>query len=177
MSEAPERVRVFFALWPDAATADALAALTELAAPPSARRMRPDTLHMTLAFVGDIETARLPAVLSAGDAVAWPSFDMTVDRLALWSHNHILWAGLSHVPDALVDLSDALGHALNARGIALPDRPFKPHVTLARKADSLAGSGAIEPIDWHVDGGVLVRSMRTASGACYRVLKQWGSAG
>lgn len=173
MTAPTDRLRVFFALWPDASVARALAGLAGAMAPESARHMRPETLHLTLAFVGDIDAAQLATVIDAGDAVTWPSFRMTIDRVAHWAHNHIVWAGASRVPAPLGDLASGLADALGERGISLPERPFTPHVTLARKAATMWASNVFDPIDWPVNEGVLVRSDRDAQGAHYHVLRRW----
>ncbi len=171
------RCRVFFALWPDKDVAHALRQRAASMAPPEARKMRRDTLHLTLAFVGDIAADALPALMRVGDRTAWPSFTLEIDRIGHWPHNRIVWAGSTHTPKALAELAASLHTDLNAIGIALPERDFVPHVTLARKATALTTSEPkVEPVSWHVHGGVLVASTRTASGAAYRVLKRWSSA-
>lgn len=173
-----ERLRVFYALWPGAAVAERLAALGAAHVPPTARRMRADTVHLTLAFVGDITPDRLPDVMAAGDAVSWPHVELSVDRLAHWPHNGIVWAGVSNVPAALIQLADDLSEALRLRGLSMPDRGFTPHITLARKVDAFSPATEVPPIDWHVDGGVLVQSRRDQAGSRYHVLRCWpaGSA-
>ena len=173
MTAPTERLRVFFALWPDASVARALAGLATMIAPESARLMRPETLHLTLAFVGDIDAAQLATVIDAGDAVTWPRFELTIDQVAHWAHNHIVWAGASRMPAPLGDLASGLADALGERGFSLPERPFKPHVTLARKAATMEESSEFVPIDWHVREGVLVCSDRDALGGHYQVLRRW----
>jgi len=166
---------VFFALWPEAAVAKRLAAWAAMTAPAQARCMRRDTLHLTLAFVGDIDADRLPAVFEAGDAVAWPRVLMQVDQMSYWSHNHIIWAGMSEVPEALSRLAGDLSDALGVRGFELSARAFTPHVTLVRKAAGMNAPADFEPIRWRVADGVLVVSERTHEGARYRVLKHWSA--
>jgi 2'-5' RNA ligase len=174
---AEARRRVFFALWPDAACARALATLARRAAPAEARRMRRDTLHLTLAFIGDIAAARLPELMAVGDRMRWPALMLRLDRIGHWDHNRIIWAGASAPPAALEALASALADALADIGVDCPRRPFVPHVTLARKATSLAMAPAdMPPIDWPVGGGVLVASERDDRGARYRALRAWPAA-
>ena len=169
-----ERLRVFYALWPDAATASQLQAWARIGAPASARLMRRDTLHLTLAFVGDVDAARVPELVHIGAQAHWPSFTLNLDRLGHWTHNGIIWAGCSRPPAPLETAADALAARLRAAGFDMPLRRFAPHVTLARKAEALI-SGAPMPavIDWPVTGGVLVASDRDAGGAHYRTLAAW----
>lgn len=85
-------VRVFFALWPDSAVREGLAAwqpaLKQLC---GGREMRPDTLHLTLVFLGDIPCARLEALQLAAAEVSAQGFDVCLDEARYWGHNHILY--------------------------------------------------------------------------------------
>ncbi|QID17822.1 RNA 2',3'-cyclic phosphodiesterase [Nitrogeniibacter mangrovi] len=174
MNAATERLRVFYALWPDRVTADALARLGRAAAPAHARRMRTDTLHATLAFVGDVDTVRLSTLLAIGDAMAWPAGDLCIDRVAHWPHNGIVWAGFAPLPAPFDACVAQLHERLAEAGIDLPARAFVPHVTLARKAQVLRPAHHLPlPISWPVDGAVLVASERDHSGARYRCVRRW----
>ena len=57
-------------------------------------------------------------------------------------------------------------------GIEIEKRPYRPHVTVARKA-KLPLSTDIEAIDWSATEFVLVESISTAQGVRYNVLKRW----
>ena len=174
---AASRCRVFFALWPDDATARAMSQLAASMVPPQARKMRRDTLHLTLAFVGDVPVDALSAILRVGDQTAWPALRFDIDRIAHWPHNGIVWAGCTHTPPALAELAASLHAGLKAAGFALRERDFVAHVTLARKARALAvAEPRVAPIQWRVRDGVLAASTRTASGAEYRVLRRWPCA-
>src|ERR1700724_2954341 len=70
MNEATQRL--FFALWPDAATSNALAALAQqVAAESGGRPTAPGNVHLTLAFLGD-QPRRIPRELSAAAATSGP---------------------------------------------------------------------------------------------------------
>lgn len=170
---AREKRRVFFALWPDEALARQLHAIARRHAAPSARIMRRDTLHLTLAFIGDIDAAYLPAIEAVGDAVHWRRFDMTLSDFGLWRHNHILWAAPGQPPDALAAVADELAQRLGDIGIALETRAFHPHLTLARRCAQLRPHDAPAPIQWRIREGVLVESQRDAQGARYAVRRRW----
>ncbi len=168
-----EKRRVFFALWPDETVARQLHAIARRHAAPDARIMRRETLHLTLAFIGDIDAARLPAIEAVGDAVLWPRFDMTLSDFGLWRHNHILWAAPGQPPDALAAVADDLAKGLHEIGIALEKRAFHPHLTLARRCAQLRPHDASASIQWRVREGVLVESQRDAQGARYAVRRRW----
>ena len=128
-------LRLFFALWPPAGLADDLAAIAGAAARRcGGRASRRENIHLTLAFLGELPAAAVPALVEAGRRIAAAPFDLRIDRLGFWRHNQLLWAGCAPSPglDALAAQLDA---AL-AVGRPAPDerRPaFKAHLTLARK--------------------------------------------
>lgn len=195
--------KVFFALWPDEPCADRLGRIGgRLAAELGGRAMRKSTLHLTLAYVGDVgevgevdganraDTAgdgRLAGLLALGRAVAEQSrlpapLALQLDCLGYWRHNHILWAGCERVPAGLGLLAARLADALRAGGQPLPQispaRPFAPHVTLVRKLAAVPDARALEalkeaPQPWLCDEFALLASAPTESGAAYRTLASW----
>jgi 2'-5' RNA ligase len=172
-----ERLRVFFALWPPADAAAALhAEASSLAADCGGRAMRRETLHLTLAFVGEVATERLGPLIEAGAeaASAARSFRLLLDRRGLWRHKHILWLAPAEPVLALEELADALAEGLRARGFALEKRKFRPHLTLLRKAGGAPETQREWPgVAWQVGDMVLVASERLPEGAHYRVLARW----
>jgi 2'-5' RNA ligase len=61
------------------------------------------------------------------------------------------------VPAALTELRRRLTVSLSAAGVPFDERPFVPHVTLARKAEGPATTG-LAPIRWRSAGHVLAVS-------------------
>ncbi len=144
------------------------------------RAMRADTLHLTLAFLGDIAADRVPAALAAGDAVAtaWrkgraAAVAPLLDRLGYWPHNGVVWAGCGMRDAALDRLAAALCETLAAAGFALESRRFAPHVTLVRKAGEAGNFPALAAQRWQGRELVLVHSRRSAAGADYERLAAW----
>lgn len=167
--------RLFLALWPDRATREALQAWQATIASPTARLTPARDLHLTLHFLGVLDDARLPDVQAAAD-VASPPVTVLLSSLETWKQG--LRVALAHdVPPALAGLHAAIGAGLRARGLPLDARPYRPHVTLARRAGpGLAGepaTGPPAPITWSSAGHVL--AMR--DGPHYRVLQRWPAAG
>lgn len=174
----PEQPRVFFALWPD----DRVRAALHQAALDGAKRfggraMRPDTLHLTLAFIGDIAFDRLQALHAAAAEVDCAAFAMTLDCLGFWAHNRILWAGGKRGCDGLSILANRLAESLHARGWPTglkSGRPFAPHVTLVRNVVAKHPElPDLRPLDWKCERFVLMRSRLSSSGAAYEILGQW----
>jgi 2'-5' RNA ligase len=93
-------------------------------------------LHLTLAFLGEIDAE---AVEAAGAVVAaaatgrggWTLRWSGAGVFPSASRPRVLWMGVDG-GDALVDAHRSLNVALAASGLPVEDRPFRPHLTLAR---------------------------------------------
>lgn len=167
--------RLFFALWPAAAIADELHAAARAAhVSCGGRLMRRETLHVTLAFLGDVPESRFADVLAVAPGATAPAFLLELDRLGHWPHSHIVWAGCTAAPAALPTLADDLAQGLRAAGFRLDDRPYAAHATLLRNAECRSGAPPLtNPIRWAVEDFALVESHRGADGSRYEVLRRW----
>lgn len=153
--DAPDRARLFIALWPDADVRAALHAVsTQWRWQPGAAPVPADRLHLTLHFLGDVPRERI-AALRAALAVPVTPCVLTLDRAALWRGGVAVLEPIT-VPAPLVELHLALGTALRLLGVAIETRPWRPHVTLARRAR--ADVPRIAPLAWPVRGHALVES-------------------
>lgn len=106
------------------------------AALPSVRWVRPETLHLTLAFLGDIPQESLEKIggsmLSIGNVFA--PVEVAVGGLGAFpdlKRPRVIWLGLQGgVP--LGSLQAAVTDALDELQVSRDDKPFKPHLTLGR---------------------------------------------
>jgi len=172
----PDNRRVFFALWPDADVArqfDEAGHQAQRAL--GGRRMRRDTLHLTLAFIGETAAERLEALRAIAGAIRLPAFDLSFDRMQCLARKKIFWASASRIPDALRDLAATLARQLDAAGFRTEDRPFAAHVTLLRHArcDGAPRRAGDLCIAWPVRDFVLVESDLQPDGARYRIVQRW----
>jgi 2'-5' RNA ligase len=170
--------RIFFALWPEPDVARHLDALSAAAhAVCGGRRMRRDTLHLTLAFLGDVDGLQFDAACAAADAasakVGSGGTALQIDRVAHWKHNHIVWAGCDAVPGLIASLADELVAALRQSGFQLDSRPFAAHVTLLRNAHCDGALPSPAPVEWPVRDFVLVQSRLDPAGARYEIVRRW----
>ena len=171
---AAKPLRLFFALWPDDATRLALAEwCRRIHRVTSGRPTRAETIHQTLAFLGDCEPARLADIKAAAGRVPPRRCELVLDRAGLWNHNRIAWAGASTVPPELDALVAELRAVLADARFAFDRKPFVPHITLVRKARPGAALPALEPIHWQVTGFVLVRSVLRPDGSDYVIQGRW----
>lgn len=188
-------VRLFFALWPDAVTLRMLTQWAQQAhAACGGRVMRPDTLHLTLAFLGDTSPEVMHTLAQATATQRIAPGAVTLSRFGAFARPGIVWAGPAdggmtpvddemdagrgqHRPDE-DDQGAARLQAEHARlwdwvGPLHPARPenrFRPHVTLLRNADTRQlPQPPATPVVWRYDRYVLVAS--TQNGASrYRIV-------
>lgn len=172
-------LRLFVALAVPGPVRAALAASLE-----AARRARPDLRwtdpggwHVTLAFLGWVDDARLGDVHAAvrAAATAATSFEIALDGRAGTFGGRVLWAGLA--PSAPLEaLVTGVRAALVQRGLPAEDRPFRPHLTLARAGRgrtvpaAVAQEVAVPAGAWRVRDVRVLRSHLGREGARYEVL-------
>jgi 2'-5' RNA ligase len=104
---------------------------------PGVRWVDPNGVHLTLAFLGELDDTRLAAVYAASEEVAplVEPFVLTAGRLGAFGTERaprVVWMGVEGAVAQLARLRMALVEALAARGFARDARPFAPHLTLAR---------------------------------------------
>jgi 2'-5' RNA ligase len=175
-AEATNPLRVFFAVWPDAPTRAAIAALAhEAATAAGGKAPRAESLHLTLAFVGEVPVDRVAALRAIGADAARPTppFTMTLDRLGGFRDSGIAWLGTTKVPADLEALVDAMRKALAAAGFPVDPRPFRVHVTLARRCRNRVRAATIAPTAWRVERMTLTASELGGEGSRYRELAAW----
>ncbi|MDP3637262.1 MAG: RNA 2',3'-cyclic phosphodiesterase [Azonexus sp.] len=178
----PPTARVFFALWPSPVLASALADVAIAAAQRyGGRSSRADTMHLTLAFLGEVPEAALPTLCALATEIKAPPFELVIDRLGFWPHNQLFWAGCSTTPAPLQNMALALQNSLIAAGFTpdRADRRFTPHLTLLRKVPFISQPGRddplpnISPLPWLCSRWVLVRSRSNAQGPSYQVIGEF----
>ena len=167
-------MRLFFALWPDDAVRAGLTRWSrELHALCGGRATRPENLHVTLAFLGNVEEAQVAEIERAAGEVAPKAVSLVLDQPGYWKHNRIAWAGASVVPPELESLVSELRGALGESRICFDAKPFVSHLTLLRDAREPRAMPVFDPIEWRLDGFALVRSVTLPRGSRYEVLKSW----
>ena len=176
MSDTPHStVRVFFALWPNAAERAALAAWQLPLRGLCGGRAMPDAnLHNTLVFVGNVAEHRLEALQLAAQEVEAERFELRFDLARYWGHNHIVFAAPHAVPLQLAQLVHDLEQRLERHRFRFDRRDYKPHVTLLRHAKwSDVPLPEMPSVQWPVHDFVLVQSPRDEGDSQYRVLARF----
>lgn len=154
-------MRLFFASWPPAGVAEALARWAHAAQRDCGGRVtRPETIHLTLAFLGDADPQEARAT---AEAVHLPGCAFAIEQARYWKHNRIVWAGPLETPPELGQLAQALGET----------RRYAAHVTLIRKARAPRHLPPVPALGWPVPEFVLVGSTLSAEGPSYEVLGRY----
>jgi 2'-5' RNA ligase len=163
--------RLFLALWPDEPALDAIVAWqAAFGWPPAARPSVGAALHVTLHFLGDVPRARLPELALALRGPVEP-FDLVLDAATVWPGG-IAVLEPTAPPPGLAALHARLGDGLRALGLPTEQRPYRPHVTLARQASGARVPAApAAPPAWRATSFALVES----AGGRYATLGAFGS--
>lgn len=173
--------RLFFALLPDAATRERIAAATarlEQEQRSGGRAIGAHRYHLTLQFLGDahrFQSERADAARAAAASVDTPAFALRLDRAGSFRNRSIpWWLGCERLPDGLQHLWQRLGVALAKQGLRVESgSQLVPHVTVVRDAAAaLHPPIAIGAIDWPVSEFALIHSQLGSRNA-YTVLGQW----
>ena len=165
--------RLFFALWPDADLSSEINRLGQEAQSHGGRLHHPADLHMTLVFLGPVDPEQLPCIERVADGARAEPFTLSLDRIDFWPRPRILLLGGSETPEPLAALVQGLQTGLVECGFKPEKRPFRSHVTLARKARRVAASALERPLQWRAHEFVLAGSSMEAKPPRYQILKRW----
>ena len=175
-------MRLFVAVHLPTELTDRAAALLP-AALPALKRVRPELMHVTLAFLGWTPDDRLDAVSEAARAAAagYRAFDLTLSsagRFPASGRLRVVWLGIGEGAGALARLADSVTAQLRERQLSFDDRPFAPHLTLARVRDEASGAEArtvaaavetiaVPELRAHIDSIAVVESTLSPKGPRY----------
>ena len=131
--------RLFLALTPPPSVRDALAAVAQPL--PGVNWTRPEQLHVTLRFLGDVPAAQSEAMIARLAAVKVAPFVLPLEGVGAFPPNRpprTVWMGVGSGHPRLFQLRQRLDDTLLACGLQLDVRTFHPHVTLARCTEDAA---------------------------------------
>lgn len=131
-------MRTFIALeLPECFAADTAGLARQLGAVVEGRFLPRETHHLTLAFLGEVAEADIAAATDALEAACadMPRIPLRSDGLGEFgrANDATLWLGIAPAPE-LEELASRLREELTSRQLPFDDKPFKPHITLARRA-------------------------------------------
>jgi 2'-5' RNA ligase len=150
------------------------------------RWIRPDGVHVTLKFLGEVPTKKLPAVkLAIQEAVVGHApFELEFSNIGTFGGREglrLMWVGIAGDVLRLEALVRAVNAALAVVGFEPERRPFRPHLTLGRVKDEIStrhraeievavGKSTVPPVSWRTAQVSLMRSRLTTAGATYEVI-------
>jgi 2'-5' RNA ligase len=176
--------RLFIALRPPPKVREALKPL--LSGVEGARWLNDNQLHLTLAFLGEVDKHGVDAALLAMETVQAPQLELHLGQLGSFDatgpgKTSALWIGVEPA-EPLADLATSFRTACRRAGLAPDARKFIPHITLARFGSAGATSEAIRPwletaslpaISWRNTSFHLVESILGESGPHYEPLASY----
>lgn len=170
-------MRAFIALeLPEEFESDLVILSRQLGAGVQGRFVPRENLHLTLAFLGEIDgTSQLTRAITAIETAAKPFAPISLhpEKLGTFGKpaDASLWLGVSPTP-ALMHLASSVRNQLTAAGIAFDAKPFKPHITLARRARLPKGElpNLAFPSSAHATCVTLFKSELSPQGASYKPL-------
>jgi 2'-5' RNA ligase len=147
----------------------------------------PQGIHLTLKFLGNIPFKRVAEMIGAMEEAVQgiPPFHLEISGLGAFPNLkqvRVFWVGIGGEVDKLSNLQQNIDSALASLGFAREERPFVPHLTLARIKEGaspperrsfgeLVGSTIFgDKYSIEVEAVRLMRSQLTPAGAIYTCL-------
>ena len=143
------------------------------------RWVRPEGMHLTLKFLGNVESASVPLILEAMRSVAGRTPPMALHTTDVGAPNpdraRVIWLDVGGETALLDRLRADLEDTICRIGFKKEERRFHPHLTLARAKKGAvrlpAGlAGAVPSVRFGVDRIVLYSSELRSGGAVYKAL-------
>jgi 2'-5' RNA ligase len=148
--------------------------------------VRPQSIHLTLKFLGNINVAQTDAVVGAMAQAAKgrAALALAPSGIGVFPNARrarVIWVGIGGQLDQLKNLQRALEARLADLGFPRESRPFKGHLTLGRVKGKIAvhrlqaaldDLGNFEAGSFAVDQIILFKSQLQSSGAVYSRVKQ-----
>jgi len=151
---------------------------------------RPEKLHLTLKFVGDVTDEQLDALRDAVQAAALQAapFTLAVGRTGVFPGGRkarVLWLGIEDATGALARLSERVEAECEKRGFDREKRAFRPHLTIARLREPDISAELVgrhlqtnfEPIEFGVAEIVIYESRLDSKGSTYSAAAAYKLAG
>ena len=118
---------------------------------PSINWVRPESIHLTLKFLGGVESSRLSQILSVLEPIGKKQnkFSIEIQGVGVFpqvKRPRIVWVGCSGNTSVLQDLVFEIEAALEPLGFPPEEKSFHPHLTLARvkRENALVGAALLE---------------------------------
>ena len=170
-------MRLFLALTPPPELRTRFGELADLAQARCGGRRMPDVyLHLTLAFLGEVDPTRLEALVPWVERLAVSPGCWALDGWGYFRAPRIVWIGAARPDPALQRLHDRLWQALATLGFEGAPSGYVPHLTLLRRAERLDTCELPAfRIDWPYQQVELIHSVTSPGGSRYTTLARSGA--
>ena len=177
-----EPVRTFVALeLPEAAVQTLAGVIDRLSRlQDRVRWTRPEGMHLTLKFLGDVEAEKVPEVVDAVGKVAGKAAPFSLHTAEIGGfpgedRARVVWVGVGGDLDALTGLQAGVEAALSPLGFPPERRRFFPHLTLGRARRNPVAvppepAGSVRSPDFRVERVTVMKSDLRPGGAVYTAL-------
>jgi RNA 2',3'-cyclic 3'-phosphodiesterase len=129
------------------------------------RWVRPEQIHLTLKFLGDVPDGQVMQVCRALDGLAaHEAFEFQIDGIGTFGpprSPRVVWVGVRMPNSSLAEVQEACEKGLAELGFPSEGRAFKPHLTLGRVKDPRAGrevSEAVSNVQAQASGPLVQRA-------------------
>jgi len=163
---------IISALWPDEQTRLHLVRLNRVIEAKGFKPVLPYNLHVTLVFLGAVDTDTEVLIKQTTLEISTKPFELKFDQLSFWSKPKVLCLTCSQMPVEIESLVAALDSLVASFGLQIEDRPYAPHITLARHAHNLPDI-KFKPIVFRPQAFVLAESCSESEGVNYKIRQQW----
>jgi 2'-5' RNA ligase len=99
--------------------------------------VKPETIHLTLKFLGEINEEKCEEVKEALNSIAkyMKPFELTLKDMGAFpkiENPRVVWVGLGKGAAESAALASGIDDLLSKTGFAKEERPFSPHLTIGR---------------------------------------------
>ena len=129
--------RLFLGFAPTSIQRQQLLQLQQSLAPhlaPHAKPVTQSNLHLTLAFLGLANPTQVAQLLDGVDKLAKPRFSVTLDSIAVWPKAQVCCLKGDSISPELALLASQAQNLAQQLQLHLSEHPFRPHISLFRKA-------------------------------------------
>ncbi|HEX4999606.1 MAG TPA: RNA 2',3'-cyclic phosphodiesterase [Terriglobia bacterium] len=178
-------MRVFFAIDLPQALRSRLGDIQRELRPaaPNARWVAPESIHLTLRFLGEINPVQMEEAAAALQGLTWKPFEVRARSLGFFPgarSPRVLWVGVEAA--SLEELAQEVNARMERLGFEPERRAFRPHLTLARSRDTRLKSELIRAAErfkdldfgsFVADHLILFESVLKPAGAEYRQIREF----
>ena len=165
--------RLFFALWPNKRVRVDIQAFASRLSLDTGRLVAARNTHITLAFLGNVDEQTSTALINAVNHLCIEPFSLSLNRFGWWRKPKIAWLAPTDYAEELSQLANELNSLATNCGLNLDQRPYRPHLTLARKVINPLADISVPPIFWNINEFCLLESTTSQAGVEYQVKQSW----